>query len=50
MKMLMIVIDESKREELAVFLNRSGVQGYTELSHAAGMGSSGPRLGSRASR
>jgi len=48
MKMLMIIIDESKREELEVFLNRSGVHGYTELSHAAGMGESGPRLGSRA--
>jgi hypothetical protein len=48
MKMLMIIIDESKKEELEVFLNRSGVHGYTELSHAAGMGASGPRLGSRA--
>lgn len=48
MKMLMIIIDEAKKEELQVFLNRSGVQGYTELSHAAGMGESGPRLGSRA--
>jgi len=47
MKMLMIVVDESKKEELEVFLNRSGVEGYTELTHAAGMGSSGPRLGSR---
>ncbi len=48
MKMLMIIVDESKKEELEVFLNRSGVAGYTELSRAAGMGSSGPRLGSRA--
>ncbi len=48
MKMLMIIVDESKKEELEVFLNRSGVHGYTELSHAAGMGTSGPRLGSRA--
>ncbi len=48
MKMLMAVIDESKKEELEVFLNRSGVHGYTELSHAAGLGSSGPRLGSSA--
>jgi hypothetical protein len=46
--MLMIVIDEAKREELEVFLNRSGVAGYTELSHAAGVGATGPRLGSRA--
>lgn len=48
MKMLMIVVDDAKKEELGVFLNRSGVHGYTELSHAAGMGESGPRLGSRA--
>lgn len=48
MKMLMIIVDESKKEELEVFLNHSGVAGYTELSHAAGVGSSGPRLGSRA--
>ena len=48
MKMLMIVIDESKKEELEVFLNHSGVVGYTEISHAAGMGISGPRMGSRA--
>jgi hypothetical protein len=48
MKMLMIVIDESKREELEVFLSRSGVAGYTEVSHAAGVGTTGPRMGSRA--
>jgi nitrogen regulatory protein PII len=48
MKMLMIIIDEAKREELEVFLNRSGVVGYTEISHAAGMGQTGLRLGSSA--
>jgi hypothetical protein len=48
MKMLMIIVDESKREELEIFLNRSGVVGYTEISQAAGLGSSGPRLGSSA--
>ncbi len=48
MKMLMVIIDESKKEELEVFLSRSGVHGYTELSRASGMGSSGPRLGSSA--
>lgn len=48
MKMLMIIVDESKKEELEVFLNRSGVEGYTEVSHAAGLGSSGLRLGSSA--
>lgn len=48
MKMVMIIVDESKKEELEVFLDRSGVQGYTEVSHAAGLGSSGLRLGSSA--
>jgi len=48
MKMLMIIVDESKKEELEVFLDHSGVGGYTEVAHAAGMGTSGPRLGSSA--
>ena len=48
MKMLMIVVDDSKKEDLEVFLDRSGVHGYTEVSHAAGMGSTEPRLGSSA--
>jgi len=48
MKMLMLIVDESKKEELEVFLNHSGVQGYTEVAHAAGMGTSGLRLGSSA--
>lgn len=48
MKMLMIIIDESKKEELEVFLNHAGVEGYTELSHAAGVGATGKRLGSGA--
>ena len=48
MKMLMIIVDESKKEELEVFLNHSGVRGYTEVAHAAAMGTSGPRLGSSA--
>jgi hypothetical protein len=48
MKMLMIIVDESKREELEIFLNRSAVVGYTEISQAAGQGSSGLRLGSSA--
>ena len=32
----------------ATFHNRSGVVGYTEISRAAGQGSTGPRLGSSA--
>jgi hypothetical protein len=48
MKLLMLIVDEAKKEELEVFLNRAGVVGYTEISHAIGVGSTGPRLGSRA--
>lgn len=48
MKMLMIIVDESKKEELEVFLSHSGVEGYTEISRASGRGATGLRLGSRA--
>jgi hypothetical protein len=47
-KLVMIVVDESKKEELEVVLEEAGVEGYTELSHASGRGSTGPRLGGRA--
>ena len=48
MKMLMIIIDERKKEELEIFLERSGVEGYTEIPRALGVGASGRRLGSSA--
>ncbi len=48
MKLLMLIVDESRKEELEVFLNRAGVVGYTEIPHAVGVGTTGPRLGSRA--
>ena len=48
MKLLMIVVDEAKKEELAVVLEEAGGVGYTEISRAVGMGLPGPRLGSRA--
>lgn len=47
-KLLMLIVDESRKEELEVFLNRSGVVGYTEIPRAVGIGTSGARLGSRA--
>jgi hypothetical protein len=46
MKLLMLIVDEARKEELEVFLNRAGVLGYTEIPHALGVGSTGPRLGS----
>ncbi len=47
-KILMLVVEESRKEELEVFLDRAGVVGYTEIPHALGVGATGPRLGSRA--
>ncbi len=48
MKMVMMVIDEARKEELEIVLEDAGVAGYTELSRASGRGTTGPRLGSRA--
>ena len=48
MKLVVMIVDESKKEELEVVLRRSGVAGYTELPGAVGVGATGPRLGSRA--
>ena len=47
-RLLMLIVDESRKEELEVFLNRVGVVGYTEIPRAIGFGTTGPRLGSRA--
>lgn len=44
----MIIVDGDRKEQLEAFLNRSGVVGYTEIPRTIGVGSSGPRLGSRA--
>ncbi len=46
--MVMIVVDEAKKAELEVVLNRAGVVGYTEIAPAAGLGTTGWKLGSRA--
>ena len=48
MKLLMMIIDETHKEELEVLLQRAGVEGYTEIPHAFGLGTTGQRLGSRA--
>jgi hypothetical protein len=47
-KLLMLIVDEEKKEQLEVLLNSAGVVGYTEIPHAVGAGTSGLRLGSRA--
>ena len=48
MKMVLMVVDDARRQELEVALEEAGVTGFTEIPHAAGLGTSGPRLGSRA--
>ena len=47
-KLLMLVVEGSRKEDVEVFLDRAGVLGYTEIPHALGVGVTGPRLGSRA--
>jgi len=48
MKMLLIVVHRSCRDELEVCLKEAGVSGYTEVPEVLGMGRSGMRLGSGA--
>ncbi len=48
MRMLMIVVDEGRKEELEVLLRKAGVSGWTEIPGVHGMGTTGPRLGSAA--
>lgn len=49
MKLLMLIVDESRKEQLEVFLSQAeGVVGFTELPNAIGVGTTGLRLGSRA--
>lgn len=48
MKMLIIVVDRSCRDQLEVLLKEAGVSGYTEVPEVLGMGRSGMRLGSGA--
>lgn len=48
MRMVMIVVDEAKTEELEIALERAGVAGYSEVSRVRGFGATGPRLDSRA--
>ncbi len=48
MKLLMIIVDSSNKEELEVLLNRNEIVGYTEIPQVHGVGESGIRMGSRA--
>ncbi len=48
MKLLMILVDEERKEELEVALRHAGVTGYSEIPKVTGLGTTGPRLGSGA--
>ena len=46
MKLLMIIVDSSCKEELEVLLTRNEVEGYTEIPNTHGVGTTGVRMGS----
>ena len=48
MKLLMLIVDGAHKEQLEAFLKGAGVVGYTEIPGTIGVGTTGPRLGSRA--
>ncbi len=48
MKLLMIIVDSSCKEELEVLLVRHDAAGYTEIPNAHGVGATGIRMGSGA--
>jgi hypothetical protein len=48
MKLLLIVVEGSHKEEVEALLQKAGAPGYTEIPNAVGVGMTGPRLGSRA--
>lgn len=48
MRMLMGIVDNRRKEELELVLQKEGVQGWTEIPHVRGLGSTGPRLDSAA--
>lgn len=48
MQMLMIIVQSDYKEKVEAALSDRHVLGYTEIPTVYGIGSSGPRLGSRA--
>lgn len=48
MKLLLVVVESSHKEEIETLLQKAGASGYTEIPNAMGVGMTGPRLGSRA--
>ena len=50
MKLLMIIVDSSHKEELEVLLKRQQVTGYTEIPNTHGVGETGIRMAQRRSK
>jgi hypothetical protein len=48
MRLMLIVVDSSVRDEVEVLLRKAGAHGFTEFAASAGWGASGLRLGSGA--
>jgi hypothetical protein len=48
MKMVMIVVEQARREKVEAVLAERGVSGYSEIPTVYGAGSTGLRFGSRA--
>jgi len=48
MKLLMIMVDADRREDVEGLLDRYEVSGYSEVPNVLGKGESGRKLGSRA--
>ncbi len=46
MEMLVVFAKAELREEISILLTKQGVQGFTEISDAHGIGTSGIRMGS----
>ncbi len=47
MKLLMIILDESVKDDVEAILDRHGVKGYSEIPMVLGEGLSGKKLASR---
>lgn len=45
-KMLMVIVDDRRKEELELVLRKAGVEGYTEIPQVHGFGRTGEKMGS----
>lgn len=45
-KLLMVIVDDRRKEELELVLRKAGVEGYTEIPRVHGFGTTGEKMGS----